>query len=336
MFGRVGIGGRRAFDEGGGERFALDVGGVRRDHAGDVSVAGVRGGDAVGEVEPGLAALMRIDGLGRSGSSFSTASLFDSRRVLHADIASLKPDFGGAADRGGREPQILSASLEYGSGRDRFSIPIRHTGGYSRQDGYREVDSFGLEWIRQLSADRQIKLSAQQADSIHFGHLGRDTTNSVAQLAFTGDLAGPAGPRITGGVFLGSETPKDRDLGIGWSGRKYYGLSLESRFTAFQTHTPFASLQIARSDYEGGDLGGSNVYYPGVTAGYGYPGSGGGSVSGAGRRDDYSRLGAGWNWQIRPNWGLRAEAYYSLNSSSVSAYEYDRSQFFFSSRYDFR
>jgi len=286
-------------------------------------------------IEPGLLALMRVDGFGNSAFSFATASALEARRVLYADIASLNPGFGGETETGLlREPRVLEAYLGDEWGRERVFIPIQ-TAIHARHDGFREAGALERSWIARPRQDRPIQLSAQQADAIHFGHLGRDTTNSVAQLAWTSEIAGAGGPRITGGVFLGSETPKERDLGIGWSGRKYYGLSLESRFTAFQKHTPFASLQIARSDYEGGDAGGATVFNPGVTAGYGYPGSSS-ALSAAGRRDDYSRLGAGWNWQIQPNWGLRAEAYYSLNGSGASAYEYDRSQFFFSSRYDFR
>jgi len=289
-------------------------------------------------VEPGLLALMRTDGSGQSAFSFATESALEARRVLYADIASLNPGFGREPAPSGRRTQVAVANPAEDWERDWFTVP-KHTAGNAEFAGntYRGSDTAGREWIQGRVEGRSVQLSAQQADSIHFGYLGRDTKSSVAQLAWTGEIAGAGGPRITGGVFLGSETPKDRDLAIGWSGRQYYGLSLESRFTAFKKHTPFASLQIARSDSEGSDGSGATVFNPGVTGSYGYPGSTSATASSTSRREDYSRLGAGWNWQIQPNWGLRAEAYYSLNSSSgVSAYEADRSQFFFSSRYDFR
>src|SRR4030067_327672 len=49
----------------------------------------------------------------------------------------------------------------------------------------------------------------------------------------------------------------------------------------------------------------------------------------AGRREDYSRLAAGWNWQVRPNWGLRAEANYVLNTSGQPGVDYGRRQLVF-------
>ena len=289
--------------------------------------------------EPGLSAWMQEDGLGRPLSGSGPRQPLTSDKFLRADIASLKSGFGADLDETGTEPQSFSGSLAFNWGRDRFSIPIYHDRAVLAQEGNRQFDALGLEWRRRLSGDHQLSFTAQFGDSAYLGQLGqssRDTTSAVAQLAWTSEFGGAARPRIIGGVFLGNETAKERDLG--WSGRKYYGFTLESRFTAFQTHTPFAAFQLARSDYDGTAADGAGVgttYYPGVTAGYGYPGSGS-SLASSYRRDDYSRLAAGWNWQIRPNWGLRAEAYYSLNSSGLPIYDYDRSQIFFSTRYDFR
>jgi hypothetical protein len=139
-----------------------------------------------------------------------------------------------------------------------------------------------------------------------------DTSRTRASVTVSSELSALSGAQLSGTVFLGGETPKDevyRHLG-----RRFYGFSLEGRFNAFRHHSPYTSFQVQRSDYDAADT----------------------AATTAARWEDYSRLAAGWDWQIMPNWGLRAEANYSLNTSNERAYEYDRSEFLFSTRFNFR
>ena len=208
-------------------------------------------------------------------------------------------------------PANVLGSVGYDIGVNRFSIPIVHQT-YLTDDGARRFDGYGLEWRRKFGVAHELALSARRGEYGTLDGGARDSsTGNVAQLAWSSAFPGGLQPRVMGSVFLGDETAKDK--GPRWFGRKYYGLSLDGSFTAFDGHTPYASVHLQRSDYDVAE-----------------------TASAATRREEYSRLAAGWNWQVRPNWGLRAEANYILNTSGLAGYDYERSQLLFSTRFDFK
>ena len=183
--------------------------------------------------EPGLSAWMQEDGLGRPLSGSGPRQPLTSDKFLRADIASLKSGFGADLDETGTEPQSFSGSLAFNWGRDRFSIPIYHDRAVLAQEGNRQFDALGLEWRRRLSGDPQLSFTGQFSDSAYLGQLGqssRDTTSAVAT-RLTSEFGGAARPRIIGSVFLGNEPPRSA-TSVGRN--KYYGFTLESRFTAFR------------------------------------------------------------------------------------------------------
>ncbi len=233
--------------------------------------------------------------------------LFATDKFLFVHVAA--PD--GFAPPGDNGSTNLLGSVGYDIGANRFSVPIVHQT-YLTDDGARRFDAYGLEWRRKFGVAHELALSARHGEYGALNGSARESsTGNVAQLAWSSAFAGGYKPRIMGSVFLGDETARDK--GPKWFGRKYFGLSLDGSFTAFDKHTPYASLHLQRSDYDATEA----------------------SVSPA-RREDYSRLATGWNWQVRPNWGLRAEANYVLNSSGQAAYDYERSQVLFSTRFDFK
>jgi hypothetical protein len=84
----------------------------------------------------------------------------------------------------------------------------------------------------------------------------------------------------------------------------------------WRDHAPFASLTWQRSNVETqGNTGTANSLL---------------------RRESFSHLGAGWNWQVSPSWDVRAEANYLLVDDSAEAVEFDRTQLYFSTHYGFR
>lgn len=208
-------------------------------------------------------------------------------------------------------PANLLGSVGYEVGANRFSIPIVHQT-YLTDEGARRFDAYGLEWRRKFGVAHELALSARRGEVGALDGVTRDSSiGNVAQLAFRSEFSGGYHPRVMGSVFLGDETAKDK--GPRWFGRKYYGLSLDGSFTVFDGHTPYASLHLQRSDYDVAE-----------------------TALAATRREEYSRLAAGWNWQVRPNWGLRAEANYTLNTSGQAGYDYERSQLLFSTRFGFK
>jgi hypothetical protein len=196
-------------------------------------------------------------------------------------------------------------------GQDRFTLPVFHQELRTDRERALKYDAFGLAWSRRLDSSNLVSLSAQYGDYAYLDQVARDTTNSLAAFAWSSELSSASHVRVSSSIYLGDESAKDeayRSLG-----RRYYGVTLDGRFTPYRNHTPYASLRLQRSDYLNEDPLSANA-----------------------RREDYSRLAAGWDWQVRPNWGLRAEANYSLNNSTVESYGYDHTRVLFSTRFDFR
>ncbi|HEX9628013.1 MAG TPA: hypothetical protein VGA00_13825 [Acidiferrobacterales bacterium] len=230
-----------------------------------------------------------------------------------AGSVALQPTGIAAADDGEVDPGPirLRGGIGLDWGRDRIAIPLTHQQARVDNGRYRRYDALGLTWQRRLDANNLVSLSAEFGDFVSLDAGARDTASTAAALGWKGEFAGTTRPQLSGSIYLGDEVPKDEALRV--FGRRYYGFVLDGRFTPIQNHTPYASLRFQRSDYEADDPGALNP-----------------------RREDYSQLAAGWAWQVMPNWGLRAEAHYSLNDSNLDAYEYDRMQFFFTTRFDFR
>jgi hypothetical protein len=205
----------------------------------------------------------------------------------------------------------LQGGLGVDWGQDRFTLPVFHQELRSEGERALKYAAFGVAWSRRLDSSNLVSLTAQHGDYAYLEQAARDTNNSLAAFAWSGELSGASHPRLSSSIFLGDESAKDetyRSLG-----RRYYGVTLDGRFTPYRNHTPYASLRLQRSDYLSED-----------------------PLSLLARREDYSRLAAGWDWQVRPNWGLRAEANYSLNNSNVESYGYDHTRVLFSTRFDFR
>lgn len=260
---------------------------------------------------------LALDAPGIKQDTFSLPPTFVEQPVLTNHFASTQLPYGQGddADNGALSPGLLSlqGGLGVDWGQDRLALPLYHQEfRYERERAFK-YDALGVEWSRRLNSQNLVTLSAQYGDYAYAyadQPLG-DTTNSVAAFAWSSDLHGESHPRVSSSIYLGDETAKDdayRSLG-----RRYYGVTLDGRFTPYPKHTPYASLRLQRSDYLMED-----------------------SLLLAPRREDFSRLAAGWDWQVRPNWGLRAEANYSLNNSNVESFGYDHARVFFTTRFDFR
>jgi hypothetical protein len=241
-------------------------------------------------------------------------TLPNGRRVFtnHFLSSGLTLGAGDTPEDGGTDTGLFSlrggVGLEWGQ--DRISVPLFHQEYRYDRDRSATYDAMGLEWSRRFDSRQFLSLSAQYGDYAHPDQSTHDTVNTVAAVGWTGEFSGSSRPRLSSSLYVGDEAAKD-DV-YHFLGRRYYGVTLDGRFDLFRNHTPYASLRLQRSDYNGEDP----AY----------------SVA---RREDYSRLAAGWDWQVRPNWGLRAEANYSLNNSNLDFFNYDHTEFRFTTRFDF-
>lgn len=236
-----------------------------------------------------------------------------------SDILALRPrqpsPIGAPGSSGGTQSDANTASITAGPmvqwGRDRLSFPVYRSEFVDDQQHLGRYDALGLEWNRRVDADNRLTIAAQRGGYTRDDQVTTDVASVQGLLAWTRELGQKNVAEITGTVFLGDDSAKNqayRSLG-----RRFYGVEVEGRMNLFTHHSPYTSLQLRHSDYDGDE-----------------------ALSLAPRREDYARLAAGWDWQILPNWGLRAEANYSFNNSTVDAYQYDRSRLFLSTRFDFR
>ncbi|GMQ89726.1 MAG: hypothetical protein BMS9Abin10_0057 [Gammaproteobacteria bacterium] len=180
---------------------------------------------------------------------------------------------------------------------------------FSGQDK-RQQNLLALKWEHRLSQAQSFAFAAGYADEPYAEEKPYESESRTASFSWTSTLTGKMQPRLTGSLFIGDEDAKGQPYQ--YLDRRYYGVSLGGRLTLFEKHSPYLSLQMLRSDYDGDVTDDPFALL------------------------EYSRLIAGWDWQVRPNWRLRAEADYLANDLSLNPYRYDKSRIFFSTRFDFR
>lgn len=197
-----------------------------------------------------------------------------------------------------------------GTGGQGLSVPLFHRRYAESLDGRRRFDALGLEWQQALAPNRTLALGARLGETDFDGH--RNLVNSEAAVGLSTVFPTLLQPKLRGTVFLGGDSTRDDSLR--YLGRRYYGLTLGGRFSVFQGHTPYVSLTMQWSDYNGGDSA------PHV------------------QRDEASRLAVGWDWRVSGNFGLRAQANYIINSPALDPFGLyqGRSQYFLGTRYRFR
>lgn len=227
-----------------------------------------------------------------------------------ADSALLRPRFGHELDAGmpalaGRVDFDLNRRADNTARPDRLVLVPWLLPGTAEAGRSASLGALAIGWQHDLSETQRIALTATQyRDTL----LPASAAGTSAALSWDGLLGDDS--RLTGQMFVGDEGSRDR--GSLYAGRRYYGLLLEGRYAPQRDHTPFASLSWQRNDYESWDTGGLATH------------------------ENVSRLAAGWNWQLRDSWGLRAEARYRLTDSNADPADSDRTQLYFSTRYGFR
>ena len=198
-------------------------------------------------------------------------------------------------------------------GADRFSLPVLFEERQVDAQHSLFLNALSVQWQHSINASHVMTLSAQHGDYSYPEAALSGGNNTSAMLSLSRLFGDDA--RVTGRFFVGDEGNRDRNSS--YLARRYYGLRVEGRYAPWPEHAPFASLSWQHSDYDvlDGSLG---------------------SGSFTTRHDSISRVAAGWNWQVQPNWGLRAEANYRFSDGAVDLNESDRTQLYFSTRYGFQ
>ena len=175
----------------------------------------------------------------------------------------------------------------------------------------RNKELLAIQWQHRLNEAQSLTLAAGYGDDVYLDEKRYDPVSTMASVGWTGQWSGRWRPAISGSVFFGDEntsTEAYRNFD-----RRYFGFSVGGRMTFFDKHSPFVSFRMLRNDFGNGE-----------------------PTDPLGASSDYSRLSAGWDWQVFPNWRLRAEAEYTLYDNGPSLYGNDERRIFFSTRFDFR
>lgn len=176
--------------------------------------------------------------------------------------------------------------------------------------GGRNKELLAIQWQHRLNEAHSLTLAAGYGDDVYLDEKRYDPISAMASVGWTGQWGGRWRPAVSGSVFVGDEntsTEAYRNFE-----RRYFGFSVGGRMTLFDKHSPFVSFRMLRNE-SGNEL-----------------------VDPLAMSPDYSRLSAGWDWQVLPNWRLRAEAEYTLYDNGPSLYGNDERRIFFSTRFDFR
>jgi hypothetical protein len=199
-----------------------------------------------------------------------------------------------------------------GWGNNRFTVPLQQE--TWRLDSRRSllINALTIEWQHSLNASNFLTLSARHGGSLYSDAASPGGSGTAATFSWNTLFGGES--RVIGRIYAGDEDAKERSNGS--TDHRYYGLLVEGRYGVWRDHAPFASLKWQRSNAE-------------------TPGSSG-TANSLLRGESFSRLGAGWNWQVSPSWDVRAEANYRLADDSADVIESDRTQLYFSSSYGFR
>lgn len=210
-------------------------------------------------------------------------------------------------------------------GNNRFAMPLKQEAWHLDSRRALFVNALAIEWQHSLNAANSLTLSARRDSQYSEPELpdpfdrfragsstgsGLTSSGTTATLSWSSLFGGES--RVSGRLYAGDEEAKASHYGE----RRYFGMHLEGQYGLWRDHAPFASLLWQRGITEQLENGGSSgVLY---------------------RRENFSRLAAGWNWQLSPGWDARAEANYRLADDSAETGEFDRTQLYFSTRYGFR
>ena len=200
---------------------------------------------------------------------------------------------------------------------DSIYIPLYQSENYAK-GAPDQFQAWGVKWQHRLNADHSFAVSAHLGENFYqnVDFMLGETTSAMAEVSWTTRLTGNSRPSVTGSVFYGDEmATRENESQFG---RTYYGFTVGGQMTVYDTHTPYVSFKLQRSNY----IFDEALEWEGFDDSY------------------FSRLSAGWSWQVQNNWSLKAEANYIFNDSELglgfNSKGFNNGKLFFGTRYDFR
>lgn len=206
----------------------------------------------------------------------------------------------------------VQSEVGFSVGRESFLFPVEFSKSLAEE---RSRNALGMKWRHQFGDSSHLTVGAQYGRSQYapMETAGAISSSTLATVSWTSSWAGEGERAITGSLYFGDEKASTGTGTDTESSRQIYGLSVGGKWALSAAHTPFVSYR-----YQTG-YGGSAMISPDLFE-YG----------------DATRLSAGWNWQVSPNWSIQAEADFSYQQPTINLFDVNNTRLFFKTRYDFR
>lgn len=203
----------------------------------------------------------------------------------------------------------IQSEFGFSVGRESFAFPMEVSKNLN-QDRVR--NSLGVKWKHQFGDLNHLTLSALYGTSQNWGdsNIGGASSSKVASVSWTSAWPGVGERAITGSLFFGDEQANSSTID---ASRQVYGLSVGGKWALSAAHTPFISYR-----YQSG-LGDNAL-----------------TANDLFQFDNATYLSAGWNWQIKPNWSVQAEADFAYQQPTLDLFNVNSTRLFFRTRYDLR
>ena len=205
------------------------------------------------------------------------------------------------------DKQVMRSELGVSLGDESISVPLSYRRTQYQNGDSQKLDSFGIKWRHRFEGVGSLTVLARKGKGEYqFGDdLSQDAANTLATVSWT---SGFEHSGVTGSLYVGDERVIDTETIE--AQRRVYGFAVGGHWNLGSEHTPYVSLRYQTSDQP--------------------------FTSGLTDYDRYTRISAGWNWQVRSNWQVRAEANFTYDEPRWNLLNADRTRIQFSTRYDIK
>ena len=205
------------------------------------------------------------------------------------------------------DAQIMRSELGFALGDEAFSVPMYYSRNFADNGEIHTLDSFGLKWRHNFGGIGSLTVQARYGKGA-YQYSDESTQSAANRLATVSWTSGFEQSGVTGSVYVGDE--RYNEFEIIDNGRRIYGFAVGGHWNLSTDHTPYVSLRYQTSDQQA--LAGTTDY------------------------DRFTRISAGWNWKVRSNWQVRAEANFTYDEPRWNLLGVDRTRIQFSTRYDLK
>lgn len=239
------------------------------------------------------------------GFNDASVTAASGRRLLQQQLA-LDTVFDGS-DFDGSSIQQARSEVGLAFGEQAISVPIYYRRARFGVGDKHEMNGFGVKWRHRFEGVGSLTVMARYGRG-EYNLADESSLYAANRLASVSWTSGFTNSGVTGSFYIGDEQVSEVEYAD--SARRIYGFSVGGHWLLGGNHTPYVSLRYQNSDQV--------------------------AISGLADYDKYTRISAGWNWQVRSNWRVRAEANFTYDQPRWNLFDFDRTRIQFSTRFDIK